>query len=171
VFVSTRINVQMPPSIFSCLNTRKAGPILGVMKIGPSRIPNRIVQFPRIRPAHLQLGAHPANDLRLCRSEIQKAGIVISKIFIPVEPPMHGPWGPPSMMYTPCPPWAGWYIPWALSSMPFHLGWLGPAEGFGYGGYYTGDDRYGHVGHQQDSRILRQENRMVWNPKPDVPVS
>jgi hypothetical protein len=31
-------------------------------------------------------------------------------------------------------------------------------EGFGYEGYYAGDGRYGHVNHQQDNRILRQEN-------------
>jgi hypothetical protein len=51
--------------------------------------------------------------------------------------------------------------------MPFHLGWSGPAEGFVYGGYYAGDDRYGYVGHQQDNGILRQENQMVRNPKPN----
>jgi hypothetical protein len=65
---------------------------------------------------------------------------------------MPEPWGPPPMMY---PPWAGLYEPWALSPMPFHPGWSGPAEDFGYSGYYAGDDRYRHVGHQQDSRILR----------------
>jgi hypothetical protein len=35
--------------------------------------------------------------------------------------------------------------------------------GFGYGGYYIGDDRYGHVGHQQDRRALGQENQIVQN--------
>jgi hypothetical protein len=55
--------------------------------------------------------------------------------------------------------------------MPFHLGWLAPIEGFGYRGYYIGDGHYGHVDLQQDSRIPRQENRMVRNTKPDGPVS
>jgi hypothetical protein len=49
--------------------------------------------------------------------------------------------------------------------MHFHLGWLGPSKGFGQGGYYARDDRYGSVGHQQDERTLRQENWMVQNPK------
>jgi hypothetical protein len=55
--------------------------------------------------------------------------------------------------------------------MLFHPGWLGPTEDLGYGGYYTRDGCYGHIGHQQDNRILRQENQMVRNPKPDGPVS
>jgi hypothetical protein len=55
--------------------------------------------------------------------------------------------------------------------MHFHPGWLGPTEGFVYGSYYTGDGCYEYVSHQQDSRIMRQENRMVWNPKLDDPVS
>jgi hypothetical protein len=38
--------------------------------------------------------------------------------------------------------------------MPFHPEWLGPIEGFGYEGYYKGDDRYEHVGHEQDNMIL-----------------
>jgi hypothetical protein len=33
-------------------------------------------------PAHLQLGARPANDLGLYRDEVQKAGIVVNKIVI-----------------------------------------------------------------------------------------
>jgi hypothetical protein len=84
---------------------------------------------------------------------------------------MPGPWGPPSMMYSPCLPWRGWYGPWAPSLMPFHPGWLGPAEGFSYGGCYPRDGRYRHVDHQHDSRILRQENQMVWNPKLNGTVS
>jgi hypothetical protein len=55
--------------------------------------------------------------------------------------------------------------------MPFHPGWLGLAEGFGYGGYYIGDGYYEHVGCQKDIRILGQENWMVQNPKSDDPVS
>jgi hypothetical protein len=84
---------------------------------------------------------------------------------------MPGPWGPPSMMYPPYSPLPGWYRPWAPSPIPFHMGWSGLAGGFGYGGYYAGDGRYGHVSHQQDNWILRQENRMVRNPKPDGSIS
>jgi hypothetical protein len=75
------------------------------------------------------------------------------------------------MMYPSCSPWAGWYRPWAPLSVPFHLGWSRPTEGLGYSGYYTGDSHYGHVGQQQDNRVLRQKNWMVWNSKPDGPVS
>jgi hypothetical protein len=75
------------------------------------------------------------------------------------------------MMYPPCHPWAGWYGPWALPPMPFHLGWSGPTKCFGYGDYNAGDGCYRCVGHQQDSGIPRQENRMVQNPKLDGPVS
>jgi hypothetical protein len=73
---------------------------------------------------------------------------------------MSGSWGPPPMMYPPCPPWAGWYGPWSPLPMPFHPGWSEPAEGFGYGGFYVGDG--GAPG---------QENRTVWNAKPDHLVS
>jgi hypothetical protein len=55
--------------------------------------------------------------------------------------------------------------------MHFHPGWSGPADDFGYGGYYIGDGHYRYVSHQQHSRILRQENWMVQNPKLDGPVS
>jgi hypothetical protein len=36
--------------------------------------------------------------------------------------------------------------------MHFHPGWSGPAEGFGHGGYYAGDNRYGYIVHQQDKK-------------------
>jgi hypothetical protein len=75
------------------------------------------------------------------------------------------------MMYPPCPPWAGWYGPWALPPMHFHSGWSGPTQGFGHEDYYAGDGRYEHVSHQQDRRSLGQENRTVRNDKPDHPVS
>jgi hypothetical protein len=55
--------------------------------------------------------------------------------------------------------------------MHFHPGWLGLAKSFSYGGYYAGDDPYRYVGHQWDTRILRQENQMVQNPKLDGSVS
>jgi hypothetical protein len=67
-----------------------------------------------------------------------------------VRPPMSGPWGPPPMMYQPCPPRAGWYRLWAPPPMHFHLGWSGLGECFGHGEYYTVGGRYGSVGHQQD---------------------
>jgi hypothetical protein len=78
-----------------------------------------------------------------------------------VKPPMPGLWGPPPMMYPPCPSWVGWYGPWAPLPMHFHPGWSIPFESFGHIGYFIGDDRYGSVTHQQDRRILRQEKRMV----------
>jgi hypothetical protein len=53
--------------------------------------------------------------------------------------------------------------------MHFHPGWSGPAEGFGHGGYYTGDDHDGSVGHQQDRKAPRQENQIVWNAKQWMP--
>jgi hypothetical protein len=56
--------------------------------------------------------------------------------YYPVMPLMPGLWGPPSMMFTPCSPWAGWYGPWGLPPMHFHLGWLGHSRGFDLRGYY-----------------------------------
>jgi hypothetical protein len=79
--------------------------------------------------------------------------------------------GATSMMYPPCPPWVGWYGPWAPSPMHFNPGWAGPTEGFGHGGYYVGDGRYGSVGHQQDRRAPRQENQTVRNANSDYHVS
>jgi hypothetical protein len=55
--------------------------------------------------------------------------------------------------------------------MHFHPGWSGPTQGFGHGGYHTGDSRYRHVGYQQDRRVLGQENQTVRNAKLDHPVS
>jgi hypothetical protein len=55
--------------------------------------------------------------------------------------------------------------------MHFHSGWSGPAESFGHGGYYTGDDRYGSVDYQQDKKGPRQENRTIRNAKLGHPVS
>jgi hypothetical protein len=84
---------------------------------------------------------------------------------------MPGPWGPPSMMFSPCPPWAGWYGPWVPPLMHFHPGWSGPAQGFGHGGYYARDGCYGHIGHQQGREASGQENRTVRNVKPNHLVS
>jgi hypothetical protein len=81
-----------------------------------------------------------------------------------IRPPMPGSWGPPPMLY---PPWAEWYGLWVLPLMHFHLGWSGPAGGFGHEGYHIGDGRDGGVGQQQ----TRQKNRIVRNAKPDHPVS
>jgi hypothetical protein len=75
------------------------------------------------------------------------------------------------MMYPPCSPWVGWYGPWAPPPMHFHPRWLGPAEGFGHGGYYVGDDCYGYVSHQQDNWTSSEENWMVQNSKPDGLIS
>jgi hypothetical protein len=133
---ASRNNTQKPPSTFSWLSIRKAGPASGVARTGPSIIANQTVRFPWVRPAHLQPGAHSPAPYFL------------------VGPPMPEPWGPPPMVYPPCPPWAGWYGPWAPSSMPFHPGWSGPTEGFGFVGFYAGDGRCGHVGHQQDRGAL-----------------
>jgi hypothetical protein len=88
-----------------------------------------------------------------------------------IGPPMPGLWGPPPMTYPPCPPWPGWYEPWDPPPMQFLVGWSGPIESFGHGGYYTRDGRYRSVGHQQDRIAPRQENWMVWNPKPNGLVS
>jgi hypothetical protein len=78
--------------------------------------------------------------------------------------PMPRPWGPPPMMYPPCPPWAGWYRPWTPPPMHFHPAWSGPTEGFAHGGYYTGDDCYGYVGYHRtggpEDRKIRQ-SRML----------
>jgi hypothetical protein len=75
------------------------------------------------------------------------------------------------MTYPPCPPWAGWYGSWAPLPMPFHPGWSGPAESFGYGGFYVGGSRYRHIGHQQDRGAPRLENRIVRNAKLDHLIS
>jgi hypothetical protein len=55
--------------------------------------------------------------------------------------------------------------------MPYHPGWSGPTKSLGYGDYYIEDGRYRHVDHQQGSKVLRQENWMIQNPKPDGSVS
>jgi hypothetical protein len=91
--------------------------------------------------------------------------------YFPIEPPMPRPWGSPSMMYPPCPPWAGWYRPWTPPPMHFHSGWSGPSQGFGHEGYYTGDNRYGHVSHQQGRKASGQENQTVHNAKSDHLIS
>jgi hypothetical protein len=53
--------------------------------------------------------------------------------YFPIGPPMLGSWGPPPMMYPPCPPWEGWHGPWAAPPIHFHSGWSGPARGFDHG--------------------------------------
>jgi hypothetical protein len=55
--------------------------------------------------------------------------------------------------------------------MPFHPRWSRHTERSGYEGFYVGDDRYGHVGHQQDRGAQGQENQTVQNAKPDHPIS
>jgi hypothetical protein len=91
--------------------------------------------------------------------------------YLLVGAPMPEPWGPPPILYLPCPTWAGWYGPWVPSPMHFHPGWSGPTQGFSHGGYYTEDGCYRHIGHQQDRNVSGQENWTVQNAKPDHPVS
>jgi hypothetical protein len=91
--------------------------------------------------------------------------------YFPIGLSMPRPWGPPSMMYPPCPPWAGWYRPWVPPLMHLHPGWSRPAEGFVHRGYYVGDGHYRYVGHQQDMRASGQENQTMQNVKPDHPIS
>jgi hypothetical protein len=90
-------------------------------------------------------------------------------LYFLIGPPMPGSWGPPPMMYSPCPPWTRWYGPWTPPPMHFHPEWSGPVEGFGHRGYYTGDSHYGSDGHQQD-RKTRQENWTVRSTKLDHSV-
>jgi hypothetical protein len=73
---------QRQPSTSSWPNTRKPGSVSGGMKTGQSGILNWTVWFPRVRPAHLQLGAHLASDLRPHNNNIQKVGSVTTKIMI-----------------------------------------------------------------------------------------
>jgi hypothetical protein len=49
--------------------------------------------------------------------------------------------------------------------MHFRSGWSGTTQGFGHEGYYTGDDHYGHVDHQQGKKALEQENRTMRFPR------
>jgi hypothetical protein len=91
--------------------------------------------------------------------------------YLPIGPPMPGPWGPLSMMYPPCPPWVGWCGPCTAPPMHFHPGGSGPTQGFGHGCYYTGDSRYRHIGHQHGRKASGQENWIVRNVKPDHPIS
>jgi hypothetical protein len=91
--------------------------------------------------------------------------------YFSVGSPMPVLWGPPSMMYQPCPPWAGWYGPWTPPLMHFYSGWSGPTQGFDHGGYYAGDDRYEHVGHQQGRRASGHKKWTLWNAKMDHPFS
>jgi hypothetical protein len=55
--------------------------------------------------------------------------------------------------------------------MHFHLGWSVPTQDFGHVGYYAGDRRSEHVGHQQHIKASEQENQTVRNAKPDNLVS
>jgi hypothetical protein len=91
--------------------------------------------------------------------------------YFSVAPPMPGSWGPPLMMYPPCPPWVGWYGPWVPPPKHFHPGWSRPTQGFGHGGYYAGDGRYEHVGHQQGRGASGLKNWIVQNTKLDHLVS
>jgi hypothetical protein len=85
--------------------------------------------------------------------------------YFSIGPPMPELWGHPSMTYPHCPPWVGWYRPWAPPPMHFHPGWSGHAEGFGHGDYYTIDGRYEYISHEHDRRASGQERRTVRNAK------
>jgi hypothetical protein len=130
---------QSPPSTSSWPSTRKVGSALGQYLCSREFVQQPISDSATSnfrRSNHRQHDYHPVP-------------------YFLVRPLMSGPSGPPPMMYPPCPPWVGWYGPWAPPLMHFHLGWPGPVEGFGHRGYYAGDDRYIHAGHQQDMRALR----------------
>jgi hypothetical protein len=75
--------------------------------------------------------------------------------YFSIRLPMPEPWGPPPMMYPPCPPWGG-VVRYVDSAVHFYPIWSGPAEGFDHRSYYTEDDRYGSVSHQQDRKDPRQ---------------
>jgi hypothetical protein len=92
--------------------------------------------------------------------------------YFSIGPPMPGSWGSSPMMYPSCPPWSGWYKPWAPMLMHFYPGWSRPAGGFDHRRYYTGDDHYGSVDQQQEggsqSRKPRQPripNRTIRFPR------
>jgi hypothetical protein len=119
---------QRPPSTSSWRSTRKAGSVLGGTK-------NRTIRNPK-----------PDSPVSLSRASTSVAGRLSGKQsqttqqqhsegrerrhqdyhltphFL-VRPPMLRPWGPPPMMFPPCPPWAGWYGPWVPPPMHFHPGW------------------------------------------------
>jgi hypothetical protein len=114
---------------------------------------NQTIRFPWIRPVLLRQEACPATNPGHRSDKIQYEHCSAS--YLSIRPPMPGSWGPPLMMYLPCPPWVGWYDPWTTSPMHFHPGWSRPVEGFGHGGYYTRDDHYGSVSHQQDNKASR----------------
>jgi hypothetical protein len=78
-----------------------------------------------------------------------------------VGPPVLGLWGSPPMMFSPCPPWAGWYGPWAPPPIHFHPGWSGSVEGSDHGGYYLRDGRYSGF----------SQYKAIRNVKPEHPVS
>jgi hypothetical protein len=73
---------QRSPLTSSWPSTRKAGPTSGGTKTRPYGIPNRTVQFPRVRPAALQPGARLTNDLGLCHAKSQKVGVIINNSII-----------------------------------------------------------------------------------------
>jgi hypothetical protein len=143
---------QRPPSTSSWSSTRKAG-------LASGQCENQTIQNPK-----------PNSAVSLSQASTSAAGSSSSKQSrtpqqqnsegrnchhqdyhqapdFSVRPPMSGPWGPAPMMFPPCPPWMGWYGPWVPPPMHFHVGWSGPPQGFGHGGYYTGDGCYRHIGH------------------------
>jgi hypothetical protein len=133
--------IQKLPSTPSLLITEMATPALGVAKTRPSGFPGLGQYFCNRK----QIQGSTATKFR--RSGLLSTGA--SSDAFPIGPPMLRPWGPPPMMYPPYPPLARWYGLWTPPPMHCHLGWLGPAGGFGNRGYRTGDGYYGGVVQQQ----------------------
>jgi hypothetical protein len=145
-----------------------ARPASGVVKTGPFGFPESGQYF-----CGRKLIQQPIQDTAM--TKFRKSGSsstrASSSALLPDRATNAWAMGPSPMMYLPCPPCAGWYGLWSPPPIHFHPGWSGPIEGFGHGGYYTRDGRYGSVGHQQDRKASRQENQTVQNAKPDHSVS
>jgi hypothetical protein len=73
---------QCPKATFDILMAKYKEGKANIRGCENQTIWNTTVQFPCVRPAHLQSGAHPANDLRLCHGNVQKVGNIVSKITI-----------------------------------------------------------------------------------------
>jgi hypothetical protein len=160
--------IQKSPLTSSWLNTEMARPASRVVKTRPSGFPGSGQYF-----YGREFVRRPIQDttvIKFRRSGSSPTGESFDAL-LPVRATNAWLWGPPPMMYPPCPPWVEWCSPWTPSPMHFHPGWSRLVEGFGHGGYYTRDDRDESVGHQQDRKASTQENRTFRNVKPDHPVS
>jgi hypothetical protein len=83
------IVIQRSLSTSSWLSIEMVGLVSGSVKIGPSKIPNRTIQFPWIMPILLQQVVHPISDLGHYRDRVQKVGAslegVLSSALLPVR--------------------------------------------------------------------------------------